>query len=134
MRGSSDLYAFVDSLVSLQRRQGRVTLSAEHRSAPELAPAPLELVAADQPDAAPYLRIAATAHDAAPQQDLLEERIVNFLKESHSPGTTDSLRTVMQVRRQRLLEALKNLIAQRVIRRDGNQYILVANQDKRRVN
>lgn len=134
MRGSSDLYAFVDSLVSLQRRQGRVTLSAEHRSAPELAPAPLELVAADQPDAAPYLRIAATAHDAAPQQDLLEERIVNFLKESHSPGTTDSLRTVMQVRRQRLLEALKNLIAQRVIRRDGNQYLLVANQDKRRVN
>jgi hypothetical protein len=134
LRGSSDLYAFVDSLVSLQRRHGRVTLSAEHRSAPELAPVPLELVAADQPNAAPYLRIAATAHDAAPQQNPLEERIVNFLKESHSPGTTDSLRAVMQVRKQRLLEALRNLIEQRVIRRDGNQYILIADQDKRRVN
>jgi AAA domain/DnaA N-terminal domain len=134
LRGSSDLYAFVDSLVSLQRRHGRVTLSAEHRSAPELAPVPLELVAADQPDAAPYLRIAATAHDAAPQQNPLEERIVNFLRESHSPGTTDSLRAVMQVRKQRLLEALRNLIEQHVICRDGNQYILIANQDKRRVN
>jgi hypothetical protein len=134
LRGSSDLYAFVDSLVSLQRRNGRVTLSAEHRSAPELAPVPLELVAADQPDAAPFLRIAPTAFDAAPQQNPLEERIVNLLKESHSPGTTDSLRAVMQVRKQRLLEALKNLIEQRVIRRDGNQYILIANQDKRRVN
>lgn len=134
LRGSSDLYAFVDSLVSLQRRNGRVTLSAEHRSAPELAPVPLELVAADQPEAAPYLRIAPTAHDAAPQQSPLEERIVNLLKDSHSPATTDSLRAVMQVRRQRLLEALKNLIEQRVIRRDGNQYILIANQDKSRVN
>jgi hypothetical protein len=134
LRGSSDLYAFVDSLVSLQRRHGCVTLSAEHRSAPELAPAPLELVAADQPDAAPYLRIAATADDAAPQKNPLEERIVNFLEESHSPGTTDSLRAVMQVRKQRLLEALKNLIEQRLIRRDGNHYILIADQDKRRVN
>jgi hypothetical protein len=134
LRGSSDLYAFVDSLVSLQRRHGRVTLSAEHRSAPELAPVPLELVAADQTDAAPYLRIAATTDDAAPQKNPLEDRILNFLKESHSPGTTDSLRAVMQVRKQRLLEALKNLIEQRVIRRDGNHYILISNQDKPRVN
>jgi len=134
LRGSSDLYAFVDSLVSLQRRNGRVTLSAEHRSAPELAPIPLELVATEQPDGAPYLRIATTSLAEVPQQNLLEERIVQFLKESHSPATTDSLRVAMQVRRQRLLEALKNLIEQRVIRRDGNQYIFIANQDKRRVN
>jgi hypothetical protein len=134
LRGSSDLYAFVDSLVSLQRRHGRVTLSAEHRSAPELAPVPLELVAADQTDAAPYLRIAATADGTAPQKNPLEDRIVNFLKESYSPGTTDSLRAVMQVRKQRLLEALRNLIEQHVIRRDGNHYILISNQDKSRVN
>jgi hypothetical protein len=134
LRGSSDLYAFVDSLVSLQRRHGRVTLSAEHRSAPELAPIPLELVAATQPDAAPYLRIATTAHDAAPQQNRLEERIVQFLKESHSTCTTDSLRILMHVRKQRLLEALRNLIEQNVIRRDGNQYFLIATKDKGRVN
>jgi hypothetical protein len=134
LRGSSDLYAFVDSLVSLQRRHGRVTLSAEHRSAPELAPIPLELVAADQPDAAPYLRIATTSPVEVPQQNPLEERIVQLLKESSSNCTTDSLRTLMQVRKQRLLEALRNLIEQNVIRRDGNQYILIATKDKGRVN
>lgn len=128
LRGSSDLYAFVDSLVSLQRRHGRVSLSAEHRSAPELAPLPLELVAADKPDAAPYLRIATNTPEAELQQNPLQERIVKLLKESLSPCTTDVLRTRLQVRKQRLLEALKHLIEQNVIRREGNQYILIAQQ------
>ena len=77
---------------------------------------------------------AAATIDAAPQKNPLEDRILNFLKESDSPATTDSLRAVMQVRKQRLLDALKNLIQQRVIRRDGNHYILIANQDTSRVN
>ncbi len=132
LRGSSDLYAFVDSLVSLQRRHGRVTMSAEHRSAPELAPIPLELVAATQPDAAPHLRIATSFSEATPHQNPLEERIVRFFKESKAPCSTDSLRTALQVRKQRLLEALRNLLEQGVIRRNGNHYILTANQDKHR--
>ena len=134
LRGSSDLYAFVDSLVSLQRRHGRVTLSAEHRSAPELSAIPLELVPATQPDAAPYLRIATTASEETPLQNLLQDRIVQILKESHSPCSTDSLRTVLQVRKQRLLEALRNLLQQGVIHRDGNQYILIPDPDKLRLN
>jgi hypothetical protein len=134
LRGSSDLYAFVDSLVSLQRRHGRVTLSAEHRSAPELHPIPLELVAATQPDAAPYLHIATTASEETLQQNHLEERIVQLLKESHSPCSTDSLRTVLQVRKQRLLEALRKLLQQGVIQRDANQYLLIPNPDKHRLN
>jgi hypothetical protein len=134
LRGSSDLYAFVDSLVSLQRRHGRVTLSAEHRSAPELPPIPLELVAATQPDATPYLRIATTASEETLPQNYLEERIVQLLRKSHSPCSTDSLRTVLQVRKQRLLEALRNLLQQGVIQRDANQYILIPNPDKHRLN
>lgn len=129
MRGSSDLYAFVDSLVSLQRRHSRVVLSAEHRSAPALAPLPLELAAAAQPDRVPSLRIAKTPDEAPPKQDLLEERIIKLLSESHSECTTDSIRVALQVRKQRLLEALRNLYAQGVIRRDGNRYILKANRD-----
>jgi hypothetical protein len=134
LRGSSDLYAFVDSLVSLHRRHGRVTLSAEHRSAPELPPIPLELVPSTQPDAAPYLRIATTASEEPPLQNLLQDRIVQIMKESHSPCSTDSLRTVLQVRKQRLLEALRNILQQGVIQRDGNQYILIPNPDKHRPN
>jgi len=130
MRGSSDLYALVDSLVSLQRRHGRVLLSAEHRSAPALAPLPLELVAAAQLDRAPSLRIAKTPDEDPPKQDLLEERIIKLLSESQSVCATDSMRAALQVRKQRLLEALRNLSAQGVIRRDGNRYTLTANQDE----
>lgn len=134
LRGSSDLYAFVDSLVSLQHRHGRVSLSAEHRSAPELAPIPLELVPASQPDAAPYLRIATTPSEETPQQDHLHERILQLLKQSLSPCSTDSLRTLLRVRKQRLLDALRNLLQQGVIQRDGNQYILIANQNNHKPN
>jgi len=129
LRGSSDLYAFVDSLVSLQRRHGRVVLSAEHRSAPALAPLPLELVAAAEPGRAPYLRIAQTQCESPPQQDCLEERITQLLSESRSACTTDSMRATLQVRKQRLLDALRSLSARGVIRRDGNRYRLTANQD-----
>lgn len=129
LRGSSDLYAFVDSLVSLQRRHGRVTLTAEHRSAPELVPIPLELVAADQPGATPYLRIATIPSEDAPCQNNLQDRILQLLKESNAPYSTDSLRSALQVRKQRLLEALKNLMQLGLIQRNDNQYILIVNQD-----
>jgi hypothetical protein len=126
LRGSSDLYAFVDSLVSLQRRHGRVTLSAEHRSAPALDPIPLELAPSPQPGAAPFLRIAADS-PAIPKQDPLEYRILKLLAEYKAGCTTDSLRTALQVRKQRLLEALRNLMAQDSIRRNGNQYFIIFN-------
>lgn len=129
LRGSSDLYAFVDSLVSLQHRHGRVTLSAEHRSAPGLAPLELELVAADKPDRAPSLRIATTPHEDPPKQDHLEERIIQLLSESHSACSTDSIRAALHVRKQRVLEALRGLSAKGAIRRDDNHYTLATNQD-----
>jgi hypothetical protein len=132
LRGSSDLYAFVDSLVSLQRRHGRVTLSAEHRSAPELAPIPLELVAPMQPDAVPHLTIAAAPSEESPPKNQLEESIIQFLKDSSMPCSTDVLRTALHVRKQRLLEAIRNLLQQRLIQRNGNNYILISDQHQHR--
>lgn len=134
LRGSSDLYAFVDSLVSLQRRHGRVTLSAEHRSAPELAPIPLELVAPMQPDAVPYLRIAAAPSEEPPPKNQLEESIIQFLKDSLMPCSTDVLRTALHVRKQRLLEAMRNLLQQRLIQRNGNNYILISDRHQHKTN
>jgi hypothetical protein len=132
MRGSSDLYAFVDSLVSLQRRHGRVTLSAEHRSAPELAPVPLELAPSMQPDEAPHLRIAASPSEESPPKHQLEENIIQFLKVSSMPCSTDFLRTALHVRKQRLLEAMRNLLQQGHIQRNGNNYILIADPHQHR--
>jgi hypothetical protein len=127
LRGSSDLYAFVDSLVSLQQRNGHVTLSAEHRSAPGLPPLPLELVAATQKDHAPTLRIATSQNDDPAEQVNLTDRIIGFLSESQSACTADSMRAALQVRKQRVLEALRALLAKGQIQRDGKHYIMANN-------
>jgi hypothetical protein len=129
LRGSSDLYAFVDSLVALDRRRGRVTLSAEHRSAPPLAPLPLELVPVNESDPTPVLRLACSAEDPAQTpiqeptaQGRLEDRVVNWLSAANSPQTTDSIRIALKVRKQRILQALHALDEQGIIWRDGNRY------------
>jgi hypothetical protein len=127
LRGSSDLYAFVDSLVSLQQRNGHVTLSAEHRSAPGLPPLPLELVAATQKDHAPSLRIATRQKDDPAEQVDLTDRIIGFLSESQSACTADSMRAALQVRKQRVLETLRALLAKGQIQRDGKHYIMANN-------
>jgi hypothetical protein len=126
MRGSSDLYAFLDSLVSLQRRHGRLSLSAEHRSAPGLGPLSLELVAASEADCGPSLRLCATTAENQPQGDPLQERITKLLREAQAPLTTDSIRAILQVRKQRVLETLRGLCDSGLILRDANGYHLVA--------
>lgn len=128
LRGSSDLYAFVDSLVSLQHRNGRVSLSAEHRSAPCLPPLPLELVTAAQKNRAPSLRIATNQNDDQAERVNLEDRVIGFLSESQSACTADSVRAALQVRKQRVLEALRVLLAKGEIRREGKNYILAKNR------
>ncbi len=127
LRGSSDLYAFVDSLVSLQQRNSHVALSAEHRSAPGLQPLPLELVAARQKAHAPSLRIATGREDDPAEQPDLTDRVIGFLSESQSPCTADSIRAALQVRKQRVLEALRALLAKGQIQRDGKHYIMANN-------
>jgi len=122
------LYAFVDSLVSLQHRNGHVALSAEHRSAPGLSPLPLELIAAGQEDRAPSLRIATNQKDDPAAQVALEDRIIRFLSESQSACTADSIRAALQARKQRVLEALRALLATGAIRREGKHYISAKNR------
>ena len=129
LRGSSDLYAFADSLLALERRHGRITLSAEHRSAPALASLPLELVPVDKADSIPVLRLACSAEDPiqAPIQEptahgRLEDRLVSWLSAANSPQTTDSIRVALRVRKQRILQALHALGEKGIIWRDGNRY------------
>jgi hypothetical protein len=98
--------------VSPQRRHGRVTLFAEHRSAPELSPVTLELVALTQPDEAPHLRIASAPSEELLPENQLEENSIQFLKDSSRLCSTDFLRTALYVRKQRLLEAVRNLLQQ----------------------
>ena len=112
LRGSSDLYAWVDSFLYLQRRRDQLTLSAEHRSAPGLGPLALELVETSPPNPGPHLRLAsAIPVGTSLAQDPLPAQILESLSESAKPQTVDQLRARLHVRNQRVVEALRQLSA-----------------------
>lgn len=122
LRGSGDLYAWVDSFVCVQRRRDRVVLLAEHRSAPGLGPLPIELSPSSAPDQVPYLRVSAEDADDASGPDLLPNRILKLLECSAAPVTTDAIRSSLRVRKQRVVDTLRVLCEEGLIERDGNRY------------
>jgi hypothetical protein len=129
LRGSSDFYAWADVFLHLQRRQGRLTLTAEHRSAPSFGPVGIELVHLD--DGHPYLKLVAPDTLSTPspnpnslQPDALCIRILNLLSESNEPRSVAQLRAVLRVRNQRLIEALRQLADQGKIQRLEHGYVL----------
>jgi len=122
LRGSSDLYAWVDSFLYLRRHHGQLMLSIEHRSAP--APEPLALELANS-ESGPHLKLASAVHAAESSLgDPLGEQILALLGQSSAPRTADSLRSSLQVRNQRLVEALRQLVDQRKIARLAQGYVL----------
>jgi hypothetical protein len=119
LRGSSDLYAWVDSFLYLRRHQGQLLLSAEHRSASGAGPWPLELA---QAESGPHLKLASTSH--AMESDPLRDQLLRLLTESCQPRTAESLRSSLQVRNQRLVEALRQLCDQGTVVRLPQGYVL----------
>jgi hypothetical protein len=124
LRGSSDLYAWVDSFLYLRRLHGQLMLSAEHRSASGAEPFALELVSGDS---GPYLKPTSTIHTAESVRDPLLDQILALLGQSSEPRTAESLRSSLQVRNQRLVEALRQLSEQRNIVRLPQGYVLETN-------
>ena len=122
LRGSSDLYAWVDSFLYLRRHHGQLMLSAEHRSASGVGPLLLELA---NVESGPYLRLtsAPSASELAPR-DPLPEQILTLLSQSSEPRTAESIRSHLQVRNQRLVEALRQLCQQRDVVRLPQGYLL----------
>lgn len=122
LRGSSDLYAWVDSFLYLRRRHGQLMLSVEHRSASGAGPLSLELA---NVESGPYLRLASNASELA-TRDPLPDQILALLSQSSEPRTAESLRSSLQVRNQRLVEALRQLSDQRKIVRLPQGYMLAS--------
>jgi AAA domain len=124
LRGSSDLYAWVDSFLYLRRHHGQLMLSAEHRSASGAGPLALELA---NVESGPYLKLASTlnASELAPH-DPLPEQILAFLGQSSEPRTAETIRSSLQVRNQRLVEALRQLVEQHQIVRLSQGYLLAS--------
>lgn len=120
LRGSGDLYAWVDSFICLQRRRDKVVLSAEHRSAPGLEPLPIELSSSSEPDQVPYLKLSSLTTEQTSGPDLLPGRILTLLECSAVPLTTDAIRSSLRVRKQSVVDTLRTLCQQGLIVRDGN--------------
>jgi hypothetical protein len=124
LRGSSDLYAWVDSFLYLRRLHGQLMLSAEHRSASGAEPFALELA---NGDSGPYLKRTSAIHATESVRDPLLDQILALLGQSSEPRTAESLRSSLQVRNQRLVEALRQLSDQRKVVRLPQGYVLETN-------
>ena len=126
LRGSSDLYAWLDSFLYLRIHHDQLTLSAEHSSAPAAGPFVLEL-AQPSGNTGAHLRLISTGSvEASSKEDPLARRILQLLSGATEPMTVDSLRTRLQVRNQRVVEALRQLLSQGAIQRLPSGYILTA--------
>jgi AAA domain-containing protein/DnaA-like protein len=123
LRGSSDIYAWLDSFLYIRKHHDQLTLSAEHRSAPSCGPFPLEL-AQGGPDAPVHLKLSST-NSIQPDSklDTLVDQILKLLSASE-PTTVDSLRNRLQVRNQRVVEALRLLSSKGAIERLPRGFVL----------
>src|SRR6266571_8737091 len=125
LRGSSDLYAWLDSFLYLRKNRDQLTLSAEHRAAPSFGPLALELAGSSSPDAGTYLKVMSAApRDCSTVADLLPSRILQLLSDSPEPLTVENLRSKLQVRNQRLVEALRQLSSQGKVERLPQGYTI----------
>jgi hypothetical protein len=107
LRGSGDLYAWLDSFLYLRKHQGQLTLSSEHRSAPPFGPVALDLVPSDGNT---HLRVVTNpAPVPTPAQDSLADRVIRLLSTSAEPLTVEALRTQLKIRNQKVVEALRQL-------------------------
>jgi hypothetical protein len=123
LRGSGDLYAWLDSFLYLRMHQGQRSLSAEHRSAPAFGPVSIELVQSD-PNG-PYLKITtANETQSEPPQESLTSRILELLSAASEPLTIEAVRTRLQVRNQRVVEAIRSLATQGKIKRHARGFAL----------
>jgi len=110
LRGSSDFYAWTDCLLYMERRHEQRRLLVEHRSASGSGPFTVELAASSTSHEGPYpiLRQNETT-DALPDNIAMDERILTLLSKSAEPLPAETIRTTFRVRKQRLLEVLRNL-------------------------
>src|SRR5207244_6006590 len=97
-------------------------LYAEHRYSSCTCPLPFELA---NTESGPYLRLAPNASELA-SRDPLPEQILALLGQSSEPRTTESIRSSLQVRNQRLVECLRQLFEQRKVVRLPQGYVLAS--------
>jgi len=121
LRGSSDLHAWGDSNAYLRReKDGTLTLTLEHRSAP--APDPIALRIASDAEGNVSLEFAeGRPHlpQSASDDATLSERVMEELRASPGSLSQVRLRKTLRVRNERLTEVLRELEGSGLIRNAG---------------
>jgi hypothetical protein len=107
LRGSSDFFAWADTLLHLGRRRGQLCLSVEHRAAATPPPVTLELYSDPPPVHLQVQNQLPTDSRQYPSQSL-EEQLLAVLRDTPSQRQ-DQLRAMLRVRNQRLVEVLHDL-------------------------
>lgn len=131
LRGSSDLYAWVDSAVhvaKLEDERRRITL--EHRSAPSPAPILIELTSRADGTCSHLRVLGETTSPEDRPAETLASRVVSFLADRRAPTTTTALRQELGVRNQTLKRVLDDLEQQGTVIRQGRAGWVLASSDE----
>jgi hypothetical protein len=107
LRGSSDLHAFGDSNAYLARKDDRIVLTLEHRSARPLDPFDVQLVAKDDGSAA-HLEVVAADQPSTPSS-LLPDRLLPLLINAGKPLTRTCIREKLGINNHKLGDTLIDL-------------------------
>ena len=104
LRGSSDLHAFGDSNAYLTRKNDRIVLTLEHRSAKPLDPFDVQLVS-NNDGTATHLELASCQQS----ESILSDRLLPLLRGAEKPLTRTSIREKLRINNQKLGDTLTDL-------------------------
>lgn len=122
LRGSSELFAWTDSNLSLRRKGEQLLLAAEHRSAPALDELPVALCSQAEALALRVVEPRTDAEASEASAPSLGDRILEVLRGSPAPMTPRELRDACRVRMARVYQALAELAARGAVAREGSSY------------
>jgi len=123
LRGSSDLFAWIDSACYLVRRSEQLRLTVQHRAA--AAPEPMLLQLAGGNGQPCWLKL--DGNDSVPPP--LAEAVRDQLRQAPKPHSRAALRQLLRVNNARLGEALSSLEDRRLIVRGPDGWSLPAAAD-----
>jgi hypothetical protein len=127
LRGSGDFFAWVDTALSLRRRQHTLLLSVEHRAAAAPDSLTLALLGTEQDMHLSIVHAEEPAVPTAPPATAdLDAMILDALEQAGCDGLARaSLRAAVRVRNERVGEALTRLAAAGQITRSGESWVRV---------
>jgi len=130
LRGSSDLHAFGDSNAYLARKQDRLVLTLEHRSAKPIDPLEIQLVS-DSCETSAHLEVVSSFK--LNDSESLNLRVKNLLKNNPGPLRRTKIRGLLKVNNQHLGNVLLELEGQGVILQCSAGWMISQNPTRQEV-